>query len=88
MPDIGFVQLEVRETLGSYRDCRGRRGWVGPGHSGRGSFDRIVCTDPLVLAGDAVIYLWKFNRASLPNVAVLIAELEQRSGNGSLSERS
>ena len=30
------------QTLGSYRDCPGRRGRIEPGYSGRGSFDRIV----------------------------------------------
>ncbi len=30
------------QTLGSYRDCPGRRGTIEAGYSGRGSFDRIV----------------------------------------------
>jgi hypothetical protein len=49
------------QTLGSYRDYPGRRGRVAPSSFGRGSFDRIVCTEPLAFAAGAVIYLWDFN---------------------------
>jgi hypothetical protein len=59
------------ETLGSYRDCPGRRGGVEPGAFVRGSFDRIVCTEPLAFAADAVIYLCIFNRAGLPMAAIV-----------------
>jgi hypothetical protein len=31
---------DSRKTLGLYRDCRRRRGGIGPGSFGRGSFDR------------------------------------------------
>jgi hypothetical protein len=56
------------ETLGSYRDCPGRRGRIEPGSFGRGSFDRIVCTEPLAFAADAVIYLWDFNGRQMRGV--------------------
>ena len=35
-------QNQSSKTLGSYRDCPGRRGEVEPGAFVRGSFDRIV----------------------------------------------
>jgi hypothetical protein len=40
-----FIKIrpgQYRQTLGSYRDCPARRGWIEPGFSVRGSFDRIV----------------------------------------------
>jgi hypothetical protein len=82
------VDLRVMKTLGSYRDCPDIRGRTDPGSSGRGSFDRIVCTEPLAFAADAVIYLCIFNRAGLPMVAIVITELKQRSGKRPLDERS
>jgi len=76
------------QTLGSYRDCPGRRGGIELVNSDRGSFDRIVCTEPLAFAADAVVYLCIFNRAGLPMVAIVSLEPKQRSGKSPLSERS
>ena len=39
---IRATQNRFPETLGSYRDCPGRRSRIEPGSSVRGSFDRIV----------------------------------------------
>jgi hypothetical protein len=65
-----------------------RRGEVEPGAFVRGSFDRIVCTEPLAFAADAVIYLCIFNGAGLPMMVVVSTELKQRSGKSPLSEWS
>ena len=57
---------QSRKTLGSYRDCPGKRGELEPGAFVRGSFDRIVRTEPQVFAADEVIYLCTFNGAFPP----------------------
>ena len=54
----------------------------------RGSFDRIVCTEPLAFAADAVIYLCIFNGVGSPIVAIVSTEVNQRSGESPLGEQS
>jgi hypothetical protein len=68
------------ETLGSYRDCPGRLSGVEPRFFYRGSFDRIVCTEPLAFAADAVIYLWDFNGFQMAWVGFAAARCGESGG--------
>jgi hypothetical protein len=65
-----------------------RQGWAVPRPLSRGSFDRIVCTEPLVFAADAVIYLCIFNSVGSPIVVIVSTEVNQRSRESPLSGQS
>src|ERR1019366_3202862 len=60
-----------------------------PRSFGRGSFDRIVCTEPLAFAADAVIYLWDFNGSQIAWVGFAAARSGESGGKdfGSCCDR-